>query len=101
MVYHGTGLVVLDPDSWLWSRPIPAPLNVSSNNVFRPLKPFEANHCCSAALRFAAIYTAVSEGVYLFTISRGLAQLDTGGHRDAYPRIRNLFGKFGRMQAGH
>lgn len=51
------------------------------------MKPFEANHRSSAALRLAALDTALSELIYLLTGDSRLRQPNAVFHRYPNPRI--------------
>ena len=99
MVYNRTRLVMLNLDRWFRSGPVTGSFDMACYYVLWPLKPFEADHGGSAALRFAALDTALSELIYLLTGDSRFRELNAVLHRDPNPRIGNVSVEFVRIEA--
>ena len=81
------------------SNTVTGPLDMTSDDVLRSLKPFEADHSGSAELWFSMFDTPVGELVHLFTSDRVLGQLHSRFKCNPDPRIRNVFIELMRVQS--
>ena len=96
----GAGLVVLDLDR---ARPVLAavirPSQISGQDVFRPLQPFEADHCRCGSLGLAMLNAAPREGIDLIPRDRGFGPFRSALLGDAFPGVRNIPVELMWMQA--